>query len=60
MFLNKYVFNCIKSVKYVLITKFLGLNLFKKFEIILIFAAEFHMAVKLPEIEWNALACNMK
>jgi len=27
MFLNKYVFNCIKSVEYVLITEFLGLNL---------------------------------
>jgi len=27
MFLNKYVFNCIKSVKYVLVTEFLGLNL---------------------------------
>jgi len=27
MFLNKYVFNCIKSAKYILITEFLGLNL---------------------------------
>ena len=27
MFLNKYVFNCIKSGKYVLITVFLGINL---------------------------------
>jgi len=26
MFLNKYLFNCIKSVKYVLITEFLELN----------------------------------